>query len=371
MKICYIGNPNDAHAWRWARNLAAWGYDVHFVGCEKRGVEIPPGVAFYDLAGRFNLPKIRFAAYGAALFALVRKLKPDVLHAHTAFGAGWPTPMALWRPTALSVHGSDLFLLEQTSVFHQTLTKAALNRADKILCVCDELKNKALELGVPESKLEVIYLGVDTDAFRPDEPDESFRRKLDLGEGPVFYLCRMLEPLYHPMTAAQAFGEVHKKNPNARLLVPLTRARKDLLAEFKDCLAESGALEAVRFLDNVEDDRQMANRYQISLASISLAGSDSVSQSVRESMACATPVIAGDIPAMRASVKDGHDSLLVPMNDPGALAEAMLRLAEDKTLHQKLSHNALTFVQENCSMEVQKKRLELFYNELAAKKAAK
>lgn len=61
-----------------------------------------------------------------------------------------------------------------------------------------------------------------------------------------------------------------------------------------------------------------------------------------EAMACGLPCIAADCDFGPAElIIDGENGLLVPTEDPTALAEAMSRLADDKTLAQTLSKNAL------------------------------
>jgi glycosyltransferase involved in cell wall biosynthesis len=55
-----------------------------------------------------------------------------------------------------------------------------------------------------------------------------------------------------------------------------------------------------------------------------------------EAAACGTPSLASDSPGLRDSVRDGHTGLLVPHGDREALAHAMLRLAADRELVDRL-----------------------------------
>jgi glycosyltransferase involved in cell wall biosynthesis len=48
-----------------------------------------------------------------------------------------------------------------------------------------------------------------------------------------------------------------------------------------------------------------------------------------QALACAVPLITADTPAARELLTDGHDAVLVPPGDPGALAEAIRALAGD------------------------------------------
>jgi glycosyltransferase involved in cell wall biosynthesis len=47
-----------------------------------------------------------------------------------------------------------------------------------------------------------------------------------------------------------------------------------------------------------------------------------------EALACGTPVIASNTGGLREVVHDGENGLLIPPDDPGALAAALLRMLD-------------------------------------------
>jgi glycosyltransferase involved in cell wall biosynthesis len=61
---------------------------------------------------------------------------------------------------------------------------------------------------------------------------------------------------------------------------------------------------------------------------------------VMEAAACATPSLASDSPGLRDSVRDGLTGLLVPHGDVAGLARAMVRLAGDPALVERLGSAA-------------------------------
>jgi glycosyltransferase involved in cell wall biosynthesis len=62
---------------------------------------------------------------------------------------------------------------------------------------------------------------------------------------------------------------------------------------------------------------------------------------IGEAMACGLPVIATDAPhGPRDLVRDGIDGLLVPVDDPEAMADSMLRLIEEPALRDALARAA-------------------------------
>ncbi len=62
-----------------------------------------------------------------------------------------------------------------------------------------------------------------------------------------------------------------------------------------------------------------------------------------EAAACGTPSVAADAPGLRESVVDGVTGLLVPPDDPDALAAAMRSLIEDPARRDAMGREARRF----------------------------
>lgn len=61
---------------------------------------------------------------------------------------------------------------------------------------------------------------------------------------------------------------------------------------------------------------------------------------VFEYMAAGRPIVASDLPSIREVLRDGEDGLLVPPDDPPALAEGIRRAVEERDLQARLVANA-------------------------------
>jgi glycosyltransferase involved in cell wall biosynthesis len=55
-----------------------------------------------------------------------------------------------------------------------------------------------------------------------------------------------------------------------------------------------------------------------------------------EAMASGVPLVATDVPATNELVRDGENGLLVPLDDPKAVARATERVFSDAALRRKL-----------------------------------
>src|SRR5262249_16268850 len=70
-----------------------------------------------------------------------------------------------------------------------------------------------------------------------------------------------------------------------------------------------------------------------------------------EAMAREIAVVATDVGGNSRLVADGHTGLLVPYGDPGALAQAIDRLLDDKTLRSQLASAGRALIESKFSLE--------------------
>ena len=80
-----------------------------------------------------------------------------------------------------------------------------------------------------------------------------------------------------------------------------------------------------------------------------------------------SPMIATDVPGCREIVQHCVTGILIPLRDPNALAEAILRLAEGKDLRQSYGKNARKLVEDYFSTDIVNHQiLQLYRTALAA-----
>lgn len=91
-----------------------------------------------------------------------------------------------------------------------------------------------------------------------------------------------------------------------------------------------GIADNVQFAGTVDNPYAILSRAAVAVQASRREGFGNV---LVEAMACGAPVIAADCPfGPRILLKKGEVGLLVPPEDPGALAEAIERLLKDKTM---------------------------------------
>ena len=71
-----------------------------------------------------------------------------------------------------------------------------------------------------------------------------------------------------------------------------------------------------------------------------------------QALACGTPLVTADTPAARELLVDGTSALLVPPDDPAALADAVRQLAADGALRERLSRGGRAAYEAKASEDV-------------------
>jgi glycosyltransferase involved in cell wall biosynthesis len=92
--------------------------------------------------------------------------------------------------------------------------------------------------------------------------------------------------------------------------------------------------------------------------------------SVIEALACGVPVISTDVGGVPFIVRHEHTALLVPANDPDAMAVAMLRILGDGKLRQQLRANGLDEVAQYGWPEVRQLWLDAYTMAVGAQQGA-
>lgn len=182
---------------------------------------------------------------------------------------------------------------------------------------------------------DVVPNIVDTELFSPAD------RARPPGEGAAFtfVITRNLEKIYDVGTALQAFAEVHAATtddttvPELRLVVAGSGPEEGALRAQAQSL---GVAEAVNFAGRLARD-EVAALYREADAMLNPTTVDNMPNSVIEALASGVPVISTGVGGVPYIVTHEETALLVPAQNPDAMAEAMRRLMTDADLRARLA----------------------------------
>ena len=88
------------------------------------------------------------------------------------------------------------------------------------------------------------------------------------------------------------------------------------------------------------------------------------SNALAEAIAAGLPIVASDIPGNDELIEHGKTGLLVPPENPEALANAIKKLIEDKDLAKKLASASAAFAEDKLDSEKIIAELEQYFLEL-------
>ena len=104
----------------------------------------------------------------------------DIVQAHLAIPMGFLASLSPRKaPLVVTCHGGDC-LLPLANPVYRPFVKRALRKADRVVAVSAFIRNLAVRLGAPEERVEVIYLGVDSERFRPAPDRNALREALGI-----------------------------------------------------------------------------------------------------------------------------------------------------------------------------------------------
>lgn len=334
MKIVLLGPANVIHTQRWFYGLCALGHEVTLISQHREeSLECPPtGKVLYlphtGLKGYFlNVPALR---------ALLASIKPDLVNAHYATGYGTLAGLVHFRPTVLSVWGSDVYDFPyELPPLKMWLIRWVLNRCDRVASTSKVMAAQVRKLMPSIKYIDVTPFGVDTSVFAPVDGAKD-NRYTTIGT------VKKLDPKYGVDSLIRAFALVwHDSTIEARGL--RTKLRLVLVGDGTDrlvlsCLArELGVEGCTSFIGAVAHAQvpQFLNQFDIYVA-VSRLDSESFGVAVIEASSCAVPVVVSDKGGLPEVVEPNVTGFVVPADDVAEIALRLKSLILDDALRAKM-----------------------------------
>jgi glycosyltransferase involved in cell wall biosynthesis len=295
-----------------------------YLKLQKRAVE---GLIMIPALGR----EIRAGADLAALFQLyrlLRRLRPEIVHTHTA-KAG-----ALARVAALMAHVPIIVHTYHGHVFHSYFTKRrtqvflAIERwlapkTSRLIAVSNKVRAELLALGIGTAdKLVAVPLGLDLDDFvRSETKRGQLRAELGLADDmPLVGIVARLVPVKAHEVFLEAAAIVARLTPAARFLIVGDGERR---TELETVAKQLGIEDRVTFLGwRVDLDRVYADLDIVVLCS----RNEGSPVCLIEAMAAGRAVVATSVGGVPELVEDGATGVLVAEGDAAGLAAGISTL---------------------------------------------
>ena len=349
MKIILLANPNSSHTIKWAKSLSEKGIDTIVFGLpacdyglykENKNLKLHT-MGFDNRVVNYNsqvLLKLRYLKAVPKLKQIIKKYKPDILHAHLATSYGLIGMLSRFHPYILSFWGSDISLFPKRSPLHKALIRFNIQRADKILSTSYAL---AKEINKYTNKeIDITPFGIDLNYFKPQQVNGLFN-----DDDIVIGTIKMLEENYGVEYLIRAFKILKEKHPDLRLklLIVGKGSQEDYL---KEMARELGIEDFTIFTGEVPYEEVPKYHNMLSVY-VAASNSESFGVAVLEASACEVPVVVTNVGGLPEVVDHEVTGYVVPPKNPEELATAIERLIVDEKHRKLMGKKGREFVEKN------------------------
>jgi glycosyltransferase involved in cell wall biosynthesis len=265
----------------------------------------------------------------------IRDIGASVVHCHN-YSAWLYSTLATWGlPGVRLVHSEHSRVLPLPR--RRWLERQLARRTHAVVAVsADVARCLVRDIGVAPERVCLVANGIDLARFKPDPALRAGERaRLGLPEAAIaFGILARLVPVKDHATLLQAFALAAQRLPQAHLVIAGDGpCRPALELQARDLDLQ----DRIHFLGEVRDGERVLNALDVYMLS---SVDEGMNLTLLEAMGTGLPAIATRVGGNPEVVQDGSTGLVVPPSQPQAMAEAMVRLAEDPVLRQRLARQA-------------------------------
>ena len=297
-----------------------------------------PNRQLYDVAVREEIETYLIPCSGQVDYSAVMSirrladsLKADLVHSH-GYKADVYCFLALRRqsiPLVSTCHN----WIETSRILklYGKIDRMLLRRFTAVVAVSEDVRSRLVGAGVSPNRIYIVRNGVDMRPYARAVP--SARHGLAPGVLLVGLVGRLSWEKGVDIFLAAA-SRVHAQMPNVHFVVIGDGPDRGALESMRDSL---GLQPYFRFLGRRDD---MPSVYASLDLMVSASRQEGLPIALLEGMASGLPIIATSVGEVPSVVQAGQSGILVPPNDPGALAAAVLELLNDPDQRNRFSSKA-------------------------------
>ncbi len=251
-----------------------------------------------------------------------------------ALVAGDEQEIAKISTSPLTKMGKFIGLLK----FRELLEDYLLKKSAAIICRNSEFKQKLLHRrSLPESKINIIVPGIDTNIFSPftSKQRDEIRQALGLNDNFVIgFVAGALSHAKGADTLIKAFNQLRSEYTNVKLLL----IGEDILGLKRDqSIISCGRVKK-------EDLPPYYNAMDIFVFP---TRSEAAGKVLMEACACGIPVVSTNVGGPRQLIKEGKTGFLVNPGDVNKITSYCQMLLEDEGLRKRMGEEGRKYALEN------------------------
>lgn len=271
------------------------------------------------------------------LWRLFRRLRPQIVHTHTAKAGALGRVSALLAGVPVRVHTFHGHVFRGyfgrwRTAFFLSIERLLARITTRIVAISvrqrDELRRY---LRVPADRIAIVELGLDLERFtiadRPVARDR-FRNAVRAGDRLVVSLVGRLTAIKNQALAIRALAILRATHPELLLVLVGGGEDEPTLRDLACRLGVAGHVRFAGWWDDLE-----AVYYGSDVIALT-SDNEGTPVCLIEALACGRPVVATNVGGVPDVLEDGRLGLLVPPRDVLAFATAMSQMTDSAVRHR-------------------------------------
>jgi polysaccharide pyruvyl transferase CsaB len=284
---------------------------------------------------------------------LIGDQKIDIIHCHGARGnlMGNLIKKYVKAPVITTVHSDyrlDYLGRPVARLSYGTTNMVALRRVNFYIGVADPMTDILIERGFPADRIYTVYNGIDFKTPIETVPREEFFQSIGFPvekDDVVAGIAARLSPVKDIPTLLKAMKIACEKSSHLKLVIAGDGEDREKLKELAKSL---GLNDRVYFAGWVSDTNSFYHSLDINLLTSVSEGFPYV---IPEGARMHLPTISSRVGGIPVLIDDGKNGLLFEPGDVNALAEHLIRLAEDPQLRKTLGDALYEKASQMCSID--------------------
>jgi glycosyltransferase involved in cell wall biosynthesis len=281
------------------------------------------------------------------LASIIRRVRPDVVHAHSSKAGAVarvgrllsPRTPVLYTPHGYAMSG--FFRRSQRTAYREAERGLGL-LTSRVVAVC-EAEARLARTVTAARRVRVVHNGVDVPALAFVEPDA--RVAALKARGPVVCTVCQLRPGKGIETLIDAWPAVAASHAGAQLVIAGDGVLRGVLEARVGAL---GIAASVHFLGEYPDPIPVVRAAEVFVLA---SWFEAFPYAILEAMALGCSIVASDVGGVPEAISHGRSGLLVPAGQPAQLSSALADLVGDPERRGRLGGAALQEVNRRFSVD--------------------
>ena len=314
----------------------------------------------------WSIPKKQYVKEFLRATALADRLShtPEIYHLHAHFSHGattvtWLASLITGLPFSFTAHAKDIYC---ESLNPAGLLSRKMDAAEFVV-TCTDANRKHLQ-GLSSTPVHCIYHGLNADFSRL--LSEQVSAPAPNGHLRVLAVGRLVSKKGFD-TLIEACAILKSAGVSFETLIVGESGEHEL--ELRNRIARH-RLEAHIHLAGPSTQAQLLHEYQkatvfcLPCRVLKNGDRDGIPNVLMEAMSCGLPVVTTDVSGIPELIRNGVNGLLVPPDDPTAMAGALQRLFRDRLLAESLRSEAVKTIREKFDGEITTKELANLFGKI-------